>query len=157
MAFDQMMPGETYAAKELRRWNTPRSQGGMRPDRHEEFPAMVYKARRPDSGGPILSNDPRNESWSAQNQLIVKNERELEKALSDGWRRDPQEAIAHANALEDAISTAAAHRAYEDRNMSERAKAEAKVADEATADHMPEIPEKPKRKYTRRKPAPAAE
>lgn len=129
-------------AKELRKWDLPKSQGGMRPDSFQMFPKMVYRARRPDSGGPILSVDPRDEKFSAQNQLIVNSESEWTKAKDNGWRDTPQEAIAYANSLEDAVSMAAAHRAHEDKRMSEKAKAEAAAADAETAEHLPEIPEK---------------
>lgn len=156
MAFDEVTSTprwapESHYAKEMAKWNKPRSQGGMRPDGFEPFPKMLYRARRPDSGGPILCVDPRNEQWSTANQHTVGNEAELERAMREGWRKSPQEAIAYAQGLEDDIANAAAHRAYEDRNMGEKAKAEAQAADEATAEHLPEIQEAPRRRGRPRK------
>lgn len=146
MSFEQMA-GDTNAAKELRRWNTPKRDGGMRPDGFEEFPKMLYKARRGPNGGPFIVIDPRDESWSEQNCLTVGNRHEEEKALEEGWRGpSPKEAIAYQNALEDAISMAAAERAQSDKRMSEKARAEAEAADAETAEHLPEIPVAPVRR-----------
>ncbi len=71
------------------------------------------------------------------------NPEEEEQAKRDGWRNSPQEAIDFLNGLDDDIAKAAAHRAYEDRNMSEKARREI-VEAEAAADgaHVPEIVEK---------------
>src|SRR5687768_1448272 len=110
MAFEG--PGTAYQ-KEFRRWDTPKRQGGMKPDHFQQFPKMVYKARRPSGGGPIISVDPRDEGWTGQNQLLVGNEHEWNRARDEGWRDSPQEAVDYANALEDAISTAAAIRQNE--------------------------------------------
>ena len=143
---------ESHYMREHRKWDLPKSRGGMRPDRHEDFPKMVYRARRPESGGPILCVDPHNELFSTRNQLTVNSPDELEKALGDGWRPSPDEAIKHANALETAISDAAAHRHFEDRRLSAAARAEADEADASTSEHLPEIPEKPLARKGRSKP-----
>ena len=132
-------PGETFYAKEMRRWNTPKSQGGMRPDRFEEFPKMLYKARRPETGGPLRVIDPRDERFSEGNCLTVGDAHEERRALDDGWRNTPDEAIARAQAFEDEISTAAAERQNAEKRMSEKARAEAQAVDDATYEHVPEI------------------
>jgi hypothetical protein len=126
-------------AKEMRKWDTPRSQGGMKPDGFLRFPAMLYKARRPDSGGPILSVDPRNESFSGSNQMTVNDQGEEERAIREGWRKSPEEAIAFAQSLEDAVSNAAAERQNADKRLSAKARAEAEAVDASTAEHVPEI------------------
>lgn len=141
---NQPQPGETEAARITRLWNTPRRDGGMRPDGYERYPAMLYKARRKDERGPYLCVDPHDEGWSGANQLTVRNAHEEERALDNGWRRSPQEAIDYCLALDKEISDAAAERAMADKRMSPRAQAEAAAADEATADHVPEVPEKPR-------------
>jgi hypothetical protein len=128
----------------------------MRPDRFMQFPKMVYKARRPDSGGPILCVDPRDEAWTGRNQMIVNDESEWMRAKDDGWRDTPQEAVAHANALEDAIAMAAAQRAYEDKRLSEKARAEAAAVDAASFEHVPEIPERPLDRMAKARAAKAA-
>ena len=134
----QWNPDSNYA-KEMRKWDTPRSHGGMRPDGFERFPAMLYKARRPDSGGPILCTDPRDESFSGSNQMTVGNEAEEEQALRQGWRKSPEEAIAFTESLEKAVSDAAAERANADKRLSEKARAEAAAVDAATSEHVAEI------------------
>jgi hypothetical protein len=126
--------------KEAARWDRPKRDGGMRPDTFQEYPRMVYKARKKPSGGPFLVVDPGDETFSAQNCLTVGNERELDHAIEHGWRLTPQEATDHALALEDAVSTAAAERHASDRKLSEKAQAEAAAADAATPDHLPEVP-----------------
>lgn len=130
----------SHYAKEMRKWE--------KPYRFEKFPQMLYKARKPDNGGPYLVIDPRNEAWSTNNQRTVGNEQEFEQALREGWREGVQAAIDYAKGLDQDIANAAAERAFADRKMSEAAQAEAKAADEATADHLPEIPEK--RAYRRK-------
>lgn len=107
---------------------------------------MVYKARKGPNGGPFKVIDPMDDAWSMQNCLTVGNRDEEERAVREGWRLGPKEAIDHANALEDAISRAAAERAMADRRMSEKAQREAAEADSQTADHLPEIPEAPVRR-----------
>lgn len=139
MSFGSFVPGVSQYEKEARRWDTTRSQGGMRPDHFEEYPKMVYRARRPDSGGQFVVTIPGLDAWSEQNCLKVGNRHEEERALGDGWRNTPQEAIAHANALDEAISNAAAERAMRERGMGEKARAEAALVDAATFEHVPEI------------------
>ena len=56
MSFDdvtnqpQWAPNSHYA-KEMRKWNTPKRDGGMNANGFEPFPAMMYKAHRL-PGGP---------------------------------------------------------------------------------------------------------
>lgn len=137
----EVLPGEDRAKAELRRWNTSRRLGGMRPDGFEEFPKMLYRARRPETGGPFSVINPRDEQWSGQNCRIVGNREEEERVVDngEGWRHTPQEAIDHANALETAISNAAAERQFSERRMSERARAEAEAVDAASYEHVAEI------------------
>lgn len=140
------MEFKTNYAKEMERWNTPRSQGGMRPNGFEEFPVMLYKPRRPPSGGPYIVINPLDESWSMANCQTAKNEEERQRLLRQGFRQSPQEAIEEANRAEDAVAKAAAHRAHEDRNMSELAQREiAQAVEESGMAHDAEIPEKPRR------------
>lgn len=147
MGFDESfsstpLPSEaSLYTREFRKWDRPRSQGGMRPDRREEFPQMVFKAAKR-AGGPFICVDPADESFSTRNQLIVGNQQELDRARDQGWRLSPQEAIDYALSLEDAVSMAAAERIQRDKRMGEAARVEAQAADDATADHLPEIPEK---------------
>lgn len=136
---------ESHYAKEMRKWE--------KPYRFAKYPQMLYKARKPASGGPYICTDPLSESFSASCQLVVRDDAEFEKALSEGWREGLDEAVAHAQGLDDDIAEAAAYRAHEDRNMSERAKLEAAAADDATAEHVPEVVEQKRRPGRPRKEA----
>jgi hypothetical protein len=147
---------QSELGKELAKWN--------KPYKYEEFPRMLYRARRrPD--GVVRSDEVDDkffgdklgaaELWSKGNQVIVKNEDEYLKAKGQGWSDSPADAIELFKHEQDEVATQAAHRAHDDRNMGEQAKAEANAAESAESfEHVPEIAEKPKkRKYTRRQAA----
>lgn len=157
--------------KERLRWERK-----LDPNSNEaQFPMMLYKAhRRPDGVASVNeAHDGRlggrsNEqtlasSFNMRCQIIVgspnrtleQNMVALQSALEQGYRKTQLEALARLQAREEGEATVAAHRLHEDRNMSDAAKAEAHAADAASPLHVPEITEKPKRKYTRRA-APAA-
>lgn len=154
-------PPQSHHAKELRKWDMPKSRGGMRPDSFQMFPKMMYMARKR-ANGQWATSEPeppsfgyeKDTDWNRACQAAahfteschrtVQNEREYDQARGQGWRDTPDEAMAYREALDNEIDRAAAHRAYEDRNMSERAKAEAKVVEDSTPDQVPEIPEKPR-------------
>jgi len=138
--FEEVTPGprwspDSHYAKEMRKWNKPYV--------FEMFPKMLFKAAKRATGGPWIVVDPLDERFSAANQITVQNENEMERAIRDGWCMTPQEAVARQLGFEKDISDAAAHRAYEDRNMSASAKAEIAAAEEATSDHVAEVVQKP--------------
>lgn len=64
-------------------------------------------------------------------------------AFEEGWRRTPKEAWDRAKQLHDMVATAAAERAYQDRNLSEKARAEIAAAEAETPHQLGEIAEKP--------------
>jgi len=130
-----IITAESPLGIELAKWEQP----GYDPRQHP-YPKMLYKAKK--RQGALCVGDPYDEAFSASCQHTVKSEAEKRKANDEGWRDSPTEALQHAEALEKAISDAAAHRAFEDRNMSEPAKAEAAAADAETADHVAEVPAK---------------
>jgi hypothetical protein len=76
-------------------------------------------------------------------QKICQDETEHKQALSEGWRDSPKEAEDAQWGYEKDIAKAAAHRAYEDRNLSEKAKAEVRAAEDATPNILGEIPAAP--------------
>ncbi len=114
---------------------------------YREFPKLLYKAHR--VAGVIKCMDPANtpeaESFSRSCTMKVNDEREQSRALESGWRPSIESAIEFLKAKEEAVSTAAAERAYRDSKMSEKAQKEAAEADAATEHHLAEIPEKKKR------------
>lgn len=99
-----------------------------------EFPKMLYKAESAD-GGPCISG------WEKARD--ADHQRLLE---SQGWSDGQEKAIdrVHANQLE--LAKLAANRAHNEKWMSDKAKAEARKADESTMQHLASIPEKPVRK-----------
>lgn len=126
------------------------------------YPRMVHKAYKRDDGR-IMYGAPEphpshfkeaSDYWAAMTtmehtnrkcQRIVNSDREYEEARVDGWRDTPTEALNYLKGLEDDISRAAAERHFDDRRMSEKAKAEAAAVDEATDQHVAEVPEKKRR------------
>lgn len=140
---------ESNYSRELARWNTPKSQGGMRPDGYEPFPKMLYRAKRREDG-VVRVIDHTDPNHTRQCKLVVRSESELEKAKRDGWRESQAEALAAFERAERLKADEAAHRHYDDRNMSERARAEAEAVEAENPLHTPEIPEKRKARRGRR-------
>ena len=139
---------ESEYGKELARWNVKRP--------FSAFPRMLYMARkRPDgvvsvcetndalfTGPDRVAHPGAAEAFNATCQKTVNSEAEMAFALEQGWRATPKEALERFEAKERSIGDVAAHRAYEDRNMSDAAKAEAKAVEDSTPEHVAEIPVK---------------
>lgn len=107
--------------------------------RNHPYPWMLCKAGRPEEGGPLRVLETRT----------VQNEEEHKRARAEGFMDNPKEAVAYADHLDTWIATAAAHRAYEDKRLSEKAQREAHDAEEAAGlDHLPAIPEQRLEKKT---------
>jgi hypothetical protein len=125
-------PPESKLAKEMAKWE--------KPWKYVPFPRMLYHAvKRKD--GVVVCIDPAIPE--AQSCVIVHSEAEQSRAMEAGWRESQKEAMDWFEAKEQSIAKAAAHRNYEDRNMSEKAKAEISEAEAAAgADHLPEVKEK---------------
>ena len=161
---------ESYFRKEMSKWDRPKRDGGMNRDGHEEYPKMLYKAQfNPLSGRneialvrDVLSPDKTvvvldAEQFNATCHLVVNDESEEKRAKEDGWRLSQKEAMDYVEGREQEKAVAAAVRAYEDKNMSEKAQAEAKAFEESTAEHVAEIPAKRKRGRPRKLPERAVE
>jgi len=93
---------------------------------------MIYRAKRSATGGPPIIE-----------HFIVANELEERNMQSRGYVRGPDNAIKALEHDEQEVARGAAERAYADRLMSDRAKAEAAAVDETTISHLPEIPRTP--------------
>ena len=120
--------GLTDYAKEMARWN--------RPYVHQEYPKALYMGTTTTAGRVELIQPPRT----------VRTEGEEQEALAAGWCPNPQHALDAETKRQEAIGTAAAERAYTDRQMSPAAQREAEAADQAAgAKHLGEIPVRPKR------------
>ena len=157
-----VVPGSNYA-KEMARWEQFPSKYGApgNPYVFREYPRMVYRAElwqgKPvcmaavadPSEFPNVNEFNRMEEqarkFSERCQRIVQDERELQAAMESGWRTSPDEAVEYLQNKLRETANAAAVRNYEDRNMSEAAKAEAKAAVDEAGLHIGEIPEKKRR------------
>ncbi|HYX82165.1 MAG TPA: hypothetical protein VE714_07220 [Gemmatimonadales bacterium] len=147
---------ESDLGKELAKWDTPRSQGGMRPDGYEPYPKMLYKAHTRDNGKvqcmepvPVPSQFLTmeayqhalavHETFTRSCQLIVRSEAEHARATREGWRDSPTEAVAHVEALAREIADAAAEANFHAARMSDKAQREFKEANEATHEHVTDV------------------
>ena len=139
---------ESEIVKERERWE----QRNYDPRNHP-FPKMLYMARqRPDgkvSTGETDDTQFRNvpggaEQFTKTCQRIVRSEDELRHAKDEGWRESQAQALEHHEYLRKLVADAAAHRAYEDRNMSEAAKREIAAAAAETDGHLAEVKEAPR-------------
>ena len=80
------------------------------------------------------------EEFNISCQMTVGTESEQAKAEADGWRESPSEASDAIFAQERAIGEAAAWRANQDKNMSEKAQAEVAAAEASTPEILADIP-----------------
>lgn len=116
--------------KELKKWNAPYV--------YREFPKMLFRGTLTVRGTIDVE------------QRIVGTASEEDAAQANGWLPHPQRAWDAEEARQAAKGTAAAERAWDDRRLSVAAQAEAAAVDAATAKHLPEIPEKPRRRHRRK-------
>lgn len=83
---------------------------------------------------------------------VVQNDRELKDYLAQGWAEEPTKVKEAEQAYLDRVANAAAERAYDDKNMSDKAKEEFLAADRANgAEHLIDLPVP---KADRKKPGP---
>lgn len=122
----------------------PIEQGGKLNWPHQEYPKMLYKADAFDGGHRISE------------MITVHTANEEAMQLGRGYSVTQQQAIDRVAANQLELAKLAANRAYNERLMSANARAEAAAVDEATMQHLPEIKEKPKRKYVKKTGAPHA-
>ena len=159
--------GSAYAEM-MRKFEQFPSQWGHQPGnpyQYRPFPKMVYRAELY-KGKPVCMAAPPDPMefpnpgdfqraqeaafrFSERCQRIVNDERELQAAKENGFRESPEEAVTYLKLRQGAEFEGVAHRNYEDRNMSDAAKAEAaaeaaRIFDEEGR-QAPEIPEKRRR------------
>jgi hypothetical protein len=159
-----IIPGSNYQ-RELGRFEQFPSkytgdEGPGNPYRYRPFPKMVYIAKKYKGKLVCMAAPPhplefvnpkeyeRVEEQAAQFtkecQRVVNDESEYQKAMEAGYRESPVEAVEHAEKREEKKADAAAERNWDDRNMSDKAKAETRKAEEAAgAEHLGEIPRTP--------------
>jgi len=148
---------------EMEKWEQFPSGWGANPGnpyKFRPFPQMVFKAQKINGKPFVQLPDPnrfdyqtrdefkaaheRKAKFDSECQRVVQNETELSRAMEDGWRTSPEEAVAFVLGRDEDISRATAEREYADRNVSEAAKREIQTAKDAVGgEHLAEIPEKP--------------
>lgn len=142
---------ESEYSRELERWNVPKRLGGFNADGFIPFPMMLYKAFAYENGQVMCGHplaavgDVKGEAFARRCQLSVKNKDELERARKLGWTDSPDAAIIKYEREQRTIADETAERHYRDQRMSEQARAEASAADDATHEHVPDVPVRRKR------------
>jgi len=144
-------PDSEYS-REMAQWNTQKRNGGKNANGYEAFPSMLYKAFARDNG-KVMCGDPLaavgdavGEAFARSCQLTVGNEDERDRALAQGWSIGPMEAIEKYEHDMQSIAEVTAQRHFADQRLGELAKAEAKLADDATHEQVPAVPETPVRR-----------
>ena len=96
-------------------------------------------------GDPLAAvGDAVGEAFARSCQQIVQNQEELDKLVKQGWYDTPDLAMAGYEVAQRSMADIAAMRHFTDQRMGEVAQAEAKLADDATHEHLPALPEKRK-------------
>lgn len=136
MALDDEL-GLSPMARERRKWELTQRDGGMRPNGHEEYPKMLYRAM--DVQGRIEVDDQQH------CRLIVMSREHEDRAKRDGWCHSVSEARDAMDRQQSAVAEEAAQRAMADRKLSEPARREADAYDQSQSGHVAEIPVRKKR------------
>lgn len=145
---------ESELGKEMAKWE--------KPYQFQRFPAMLYKAQKK-ANGKVASIDAYPDlnaglnaqvyeracfavdTFNMQNQRIAQNEYEERQLKNDGWKDSPTEAVAAIEAIEQSIGRAAAEANFVAQSMTQRAQAELQTANDATHEHVTDVPAPPKR------------
>jgi hypothetical protein len=114
-----------------------RSAGGKKDAPFEAYPKMLYRGELAD-GGPRIAQF-----------IVVQDESGELIATGQGFCTTQEAALSGVMDRQRELARQAAHRAHDERWMSDKAKAEAAAIDESTIEHLPEIPETPIRRRGR--------
>lgn len=150
-------------------WNGTTYQPGN-PYVFRPYPRMVYRATTKENGKVVcMEAPPQPDAYEKPHEFdraqrlhdqlqkacyqIVADEGAHLVAKGQGWCDSIPDALAAYEARQVAIGDATAARNFTDQRMSGRAREEARQADEATHEHVPDVPA-PKLKPKRRKPGP---
>jgi len=117
-----------------------REDGGKKDHPFVEYPKALYRAESA-MGGPQICEF-----------KVAQDEAEERLLTGRGFAASQEQALANVSAQETEMARLAANRAYNDRWMGQKAKAEAAAVDEASMDHLGEIPPTPIRKRRGRAP-----
>ena len=146
-----IVPGSNYA-REMEKFEQFPSKYGQSPGnpyKYRPYPKMLYRAQVVGRVRERERADEQARRFTEECQRVVKDEREYQAALENGYRETPAEAVEYLEARQRAQGQAAAERNYADRNMSEAAKAEAAEAVQEAfserGEHLAAVPEKKRR------------
>lgn len=153
---------ETMHSKILKQFNTPKRDGGFNANGFEEYPKMLYKAREHPLSHKFyvaleadeLSLDRTRvivdaQAFNRSCQMEVKDKEMEERAIREGWSKSQLEALHRHEVDILKLAKEAAHRNYDDRNLSEQAKVEAQRVEDSTPGQVAEVPEAPRRRRGR--------
>lgn len=149
---DQSIPGgivhnpASAHSREMAKWEmgyNPYGQPGRPREQvgYHQFPAMFYKMTRTKTGGAQCVTPAG--VFYVEHYQEAGSEAEAYALESQGYRMGQSAAIDLVTGYEQEIAVAAAERAFADKKLSEKARAEAAAADDASPDHVAEVPEKP--------------
>jgi hypothetical protein len=116
----------------------PVSAGGRGGITLTEYPKMLYRAESAD-GGPRI----------AAHKIVQDSDQEA-VAIGQGWSLSQEKAIEQVHATHREMARLAANRVHNERWMSEKARAEAALADESMIEHLPAVPVTPIKRRVRR-------
>ena len=140
---------DSEISRELTKWDTQKRHGGFNANGYEEFPKMVYQAKARENG-KVMCGDPLaatgdaiGEAFSRSCQMIVSDQDEMDRASKEGWYDTPDLALVGYEDTQKSMADVAAMRHFADQGMRPAAQSEAKLADDATHEHLPEIPSTP--------------
>jgi len=157
-----LVPGSAYL-RELAQFEQFHSRftagvdaGPGNPYSYRPFPKMVYRAEHHNGkvccmAAPPDPNEYRDgreyeraaalaDRFTEKCQRIVQDQTEYSRAMEDGWREGPAEAIAHVLQRDRVVADETAERNYQDRNVGAGARREMAEVERATGgEHQPEI------------------
>src|SRR5215471_4003255 len=144
---------DSELGKELKRWDTPRSQGGMRPDTPQMYPFMLYRAW--ERHGKVMCMDAlpmfgltpaelsaaqiEVETFNKSCQLVVRSESEHAIAKGQGWHDSAKAAVEAYHKQLDEIGNLAAKRAFSDQFMGLKAQEEIRAVEQETHEHVLDV------------------
>lgn len=129
---------ETPYGKEMWKWEHHEGEAhpndssirGKRPSHYKPYPAMLYRATQ-------------KNPWKFDEKLVA-DETAERLAIGQGFVSGGPQAAADAfDERQQELAMAAAHRNYEDRNISEKARAEVDAVEQSSSQHLGEIPRTP--------------
>ncbi len=100
---------------------------------------MFYKCKRSETNGAFV----------VEHYQEAASEVDARNLQSRGYHLGREAAEQAVVGYEQAMAVAAAERAFQEQRMTDKARAEAQIADDATAQHLAEVPETPIRKRGR--------